>query len=163
MFFGLTNSLATLQAMINNILRDLINTREVAMFMDNILVGTKNEKWHDEIVEEILKRIEKNNLYVKPEKYIQKVREIDFLGLVIGSGEIKMQKKKVAGVLEQPKSKTVKEMQKFLGLVNYYRRFVKDFAKIAKLMHKLVRKDKKQNWGKEQEKAFKQLKQVFTI
>jgi len=100
MFFGLTNSLATFQAMINNILRDLRNTGEVAAFMNNVLVGTKDEKQHDKIVEEVLKRMEKNNLYIKPEKCIWKVREIDFLGLVMGLGGIKMQEEKVAGVLE---------------------------------------------------------------
>jgi len=66
-------------------------------------------------------------------------------------------------VLEWPKPKTVKEVHKFLGLANYYRRFVKDFAKIAKPIHKLVRKNKKWNWGVEQEKAFEQLKKAFTM
>ena len=74
---------------------------------------------------------------------------------------IKMQKKKVAGVLEQSRSKMVKEIQKFLGLANYYRQFVEDFAKLAKLLHKLVRKDEKQNWEEEQKVAFKELKRVF--
>jgi len=87
--------------MMNNILRDLINTGEVAAFMDDVLVGTKKEEEkHDEIVEEVLRRMEKNNLYVKPKKYVWKVREIDFLGLVMGSGEIKIQEEKIAGVLE---------------------------------------------------------------
>jgi len=70
MFFGLTNSPATFQVMINDILRDLINTEEVAVFMDDVLVGTEEEERHDEIVEEVLKRIEENDLYVKPEKYV---------------------------------------------------------------------------------------------
>jgi len=100
MFFGLTNLPATFQAMMNDILRDLINTGEVAVFMDDVLVGTEEKERHDKIVEEILKRMEENNLYVKPEKCIWKVREIDFLGLVIGSGGIKMQEEKMAGVLE---------------------------------------------------------------
>jgi len=125
MFFGLTNSLATFQAMMNDILRDLINTGEVAAFMDNVLVGTEEEEKHDEIVEEVLRRMEENNLYVKPKKCVWKVREINFLGLVMGSGGIKMQEEKVVGVLEWSSPKTVKEVQKFLGLVNYYRRFVK--------------------------------------
>jgi len=70
MFFGLTNSLATFQAMMNNILRDLINTREVTVFMDDVLVETEEEEKYDKIVEEVLRRIEKNNLYVKPKKCI---------------------------------------------------------------------------------------------
>jgi len=162
MFFGLTNSLATFQAMMNNILRDLINTEEVAAFMDNVLIGTEEKEKHNKIVEEVLRKMEENDLYVKPEKCIWKVREINFLGLIMGLGGIKMQEEKIAEVLEWPRSKTVKEVQKFLELANYYRRFVKDFAKIAKPMHKLVRKDEKWSWGDEQEKTFKQLKQVFT-
>jgi len=142
----------------NNILRDLINTGEVVAFMNDILVGTEKEKRHDKIVEKELRRIEENDLYVKPEKCIWKVREIDFLGLVMGSGGIKMQEEKVAGVLEWLRPKIIKKVQKFLGLANYYRQFIKDFARIAKLMHKLVRKNEKWNWGEEQEKVFEQLK-----
>jgi len=100
MFFGLTNSLATFLAMMNNTLRDLINTGEVAVFMDNVLVATEEEKKHDEIVEEILRRMEANDLYIKPEKCVWKVKKIDFLGLVIGIEGIKVQEEKVAGVLE---------------------------------------------------------------
>ena len=142
-FFGLMKPPATFQVMMNDILRDLINTEEVVAFMDDILIGTEEEEKHDEIVEEVLRRIEENDLYIKPEKCIYKVREIDFLGLVMASGGIKMQEEKVVGVLKWLRLKTVKEVQKFLGLANYYRLFVKDFAKIAKPMHKLVRKDKK--------------------
>ena len=132
--------------MMNNILRDLIDTRDIVAFMDDILVGTEDEKQHKEIVEEVLKRIEKNDLYIKPEKYVWKIKEIDFLGLIMGAEEIKIQEEKVAGVLEWSRPKTVKEVQKFLELANYYRQFVKDFAKLAKPLHKLVRKDKKWNW-----------------
>ena len=142
----------------NNILRDLINTGEVVAFMNDILVGTEKEKRHDEIVEKVLRRMEENDLYVKPKKCIWKVREIDFLGLVMGSEGIKMQEEKVAGVLEWLRPKIIKKVQKFLGLANYYRQFIKDFARIAKLMHKLVRKNEKWNWGEEQEKVFEQLK-----
>jgi len=69
MFFGITNSPATFQAMINKILRDMINEEKVAAFVDDVLVGTETEEGHDEIVEEVLRRLEENNLYVKPEKY----------------------------------------------------------------------------------------------
>jgi len=70
MFFGMTNSPATFQAVMNEILRDLINERKVAVFIDDVLVGTKTEKGHDEIVKEILRRLEENNLYVKLEKCV---------------------------------------------------------------------------------------------
>jgi len=149
--------------MMNDILKDLIDTGDVVAFIDDVLVGTDDKKKHNEIVKEVLRRIEVNNLYIKPEKCVWKVKEIDFLGLVIEAEEIKIQEEKVAEVLEWPRPKMVKEVQKFLGLANYYRRFVKYFAKLAKLLHKLVRKDEKWNWGEEQKVAFKELKRVFTI
>jgi len=70
MFFRMTNLPATFQAMMNKILRDLINEGKVAAFVDDVLVGTKTEEGHDEIVEEILRRLEENNLYIKPEKCV---------------------------------------------------------------------------------------------
>jgi len=70
MFFGMTNSPATFQAMMNEILRDLINEGKVAAFVDNMLVGTKTKEGHDEIVEEILRRLEENDLYIKLEKCV---------------------------------------------------------------------------------------------
>ena len=68
----------------------------------------------------------------------------------------------MSGVLEWPRPKMVKDMQKFLELANYYKQFVKDFSKIAKPLHRLVRKNEKWNWRGEQEKVFEELKQVFT-
>ena len=68
-FFRLINSLVTFQTMINKILCDLINTRKVASFIDNVIVGTEMEERHDEIVEKVVKKLAENNLYVKPEKY----------------------------------------------------------------------------------------------
>ena len=125
MFFGLTNSPATFQAMMNKLLRDLTNTGKVAVFIDNVIVGTETEEGHDELVVEVVKRLEENDLYVKPEKCKWKVREVEFLGVVIGLEGIKMEKEKIKGVLEWPAPKCVKDVQKFLGLANYYRRFIK--------------------------------------
>jgi len=148
--------------MINNIFRDLINKGDVATFIDDVLVGTETEEGHDELVEEILRRLEEHDLYVKPEKCEWKVREVGFLRVVIGPDGIKMEKEKVRDVLEWLTPKCIKDVQKFLGLANYYRRFVKDFAEIAGPMHRLVRKQKRWNWGSEQEEMFKRLKEIFT-
>ena len=120
MFFGLTNSPATFQTMMNELLRDLINTGKVAAFIDNVIVGIETEDGHDEIVAEIIKRLEKNNLYIKPEKYKWKVREVGFLGVIIGLEGIKMEKEKIQGILEWPTPNCIKDVQKFLGLANYY-------------------------------------------
>jgi len=100
MFFGLTNSPATFQAMINELLRDLTNTGKVAVFIDDVIVGTETEEGHDELVVEVIKRLEENDLYVKPEKCKWKMREVEFLRVVIGLEGIKMEKEKVKGVLE---------------------------------------------------------------
>jgi len=143
MFFRLTNSPATFQAMMNKLLRDLINTGKVAAFIDDVIIGTETEEGHDKIVAEVIRRLEENDLYVKPEKCRWKVREVGFLGVVIGLEGIKMEKEKVKEVLEWLTPKCVKDVQKFLGLANYYHQFIKGFASIARLLHDMVKKDKK--------------------
>ena len=87
------------QGMMNEILRDIINEGKVGAFVNNVLVGTETEKGHDELVEEVLRQLEKNNLYVKPEKYAWKVQKMNFLGVVIGQGKIEMEEDKVVEVL----------------------------------------------------------------
>ena len=148
--------------MINELLRDLINTGKVAVFIDDVIVGRKTEEGHDELVVEVVKRLEENDLYVKPEKCKWKVREVEFLGVVIGLEGIRMEKEKVKGVLEWPTPKCVKDIQKFLGLANYYRRFIEGFATVARPLHDLVKKDKKWDWTERQERAFQELKEQFT-
>ena len=143
MFFGMTNSPATFQAMMNEILRDIINKGKVAAFVDNVLVGTETEEGHDEIVEEILRRLEENDLYIKPEKYVWKVKKIRFLDVVIGPSRIEIEKEKVDGVLSWPEPRNTKDVRKFLGFTNYYRRFIKDFAQVARPMNVLMRKNMK--------------------
>ena len=162
MFFGLTNSPATFQAMMNELLRDLINTEKVAVFIDNVIVGMEIEEGHDELVAEVVKRLEENDLYVKSEKCKWKVREVEFLGVVIGLEGIRMEKEKVKGVLEWLTPKCVKDVQKFLGLANYYRRFIEGFATVARPLHDMVKKDKRWEWTERQEEAFKELKKRFT-
>jgi len=99
MYFGLTNSPATFQTMMNDLFQDLINQGDTATFINNILVATDTKKGHDELVGEVLRRLEENDLFVKPEKCKWKVREVEFLGVVIGPKGVEMQKEKVEGVL----------------------------------------------------------------
>jgi len=149
MFFGMTNSPATFQGMMNEILRDMINEGKVVAFVDDVLIGTEMEEGHDELVEEVLRRLEENNLYMKLKKCAWKVQKVNFLGVVMGQGKIEMEENKVVGVLNWPTSKTVRDVRKFLGLANYYRRFVKDFAKLARPLNNLMRKEEKWRWGDE--------------
>ena len=128
MFFRMINLPAIFQAMMNEILRDLINEGKVAVFVDDMLVGIETEEEYDKIVEEILRRLEENDLYIKLEKYVWKVRKIGFLGVVIEPKGIEMEEEKVNRVLSWPEPKNIKDVRKFLGPANYYRRFIKDFA-----------------------------------
>ena len=143
MYFGLTNSPAIFQTMMNDLFRDMINQGNTATFIDNIIVATEMEEGHDEIVKEVLKQLEENDLFIKPEKCRWKVKEVEFLGVVIGPRGVEMQREKVKEVLNWSIPRNVKEVQKFLGLTNYYRRFIKDFAKLAVPLHILVRKEEK--------------------
>jgi len=129
MFFGLTNSPATFQAMMNDLLRDLVVEEKVVVFIDDVMVATETEEGHDEIVEEVLKRLEENDLFVKPEKCVWKIRKVGFLGVIIGEDGVRMEKEKVKGVIEWPIPKGVKDVQKFLGL--------------AKPLHEITRKETK--------------------
>ena len=99
MYFGLTNFPTTFQTMMNNLFQDLINQGDTVTFINNILVAIDTEEGHDELVEKVLKRLEENDLFVKPKKCKQKVREVEFLGVIIGPRGVEMQKEKVKGVL----------------------------------------------------------------
>ena len=94
----------------NKILRDMINKGKVAAFVDDILVGIETEERYNEIVKEILRRLEKNNLYIKPEKCIWKVWKIGFLEVIIGPNGIEMEKEKVDGVLSWLEPKNIKDI-----------------------------------------------------
>ena len=162
MFFRLTNSPATFQAIMNELLRDLINTGKVTAFIDNVIVGTEDEEGHDELVAEIIKMLEENDIYIKLEKRKWKVRKVGFLRVVIGLEGIKIEEKKVKEVLEWPTLKCVKDVQKFLELANYYHQFIKGFASIARPLHDMVKKDQKWKWTEKQKEVFKELKKQFT-
>ena len=95
MFFGLTNLPATFQAMINDLFRNMIEVEDVAVFIDDVIVGTETEEGHNEIVKEVLRRMTENDLFVKPKNYVWKVREVRFLRVIIGPDSMRMKKEKV--------------------------------------------------------------------
>ena len=87
---------------------------------------------------------------------------MEFLIVVIGTDGVRMEMEKVQGVVEWPVPKSIKDVQKFLGLVNYYRQFIKDFAKIVRPLHEMIRKKIKWSWREKQQKVFEELKKRFT-
>jgi len=105
MLFGLTNSLVAFQAIMNHFLRDMIEAEDVAVFIDDVIVGMETEEGHNDIVEEIFRRMVENSLFVKLEKCVWKIREIGLLGVMIGPDGIKMERKKLIDGL----SKTLQE------------------------------------------------------
>jgi len=94
----------------NNLFRDLINQGDMVTFINDILVATDTEEGHNELVEKVLKRLEENDLYIKPKKCKWKVREVESLGVVIGPREVEMQKEKVKGVLNWLAPQNIKEV-----------------------------------------------------
>jgi len=116
------------------------------VYINDILIFTRTEEGHDKIVQEVLHRLRTSDLFLKPEKCFFKQWEIEFLGLIIGSNGVEIEPSKVKGIMNWPTPTKVKEVQSFLGLANFYCQFVKDFSKIAALLHKLTRNDQKWEW-----------------
>ena len=141
----------------------MIEAGDVVAFIDDVMVETETEEGHDDIVEKVLRKMAENDLFVKPEKCVWNVREVGFLEVIIGLDGIKMKKKKIQRVVDWLVLRSVKNMQKFLELTNYYRQFVKDFAKVAKPLHKMIKKDVKWNWREKWQKAFEKLKERFIL
>src|SRR6266550_6831227 len=130
--------------------------------MDYILVFSKNEEQHKEHVGRILEKLGENKLSLKPEKCWFDKKEIEFLGVFISKDSIKMDKAKVRAILDWQEPKNKREVQQFLGFVNFYRRFVEGFAKIAKPLTKLTGKEEWE-WTKQQKEAVQKLKDKIAL
>src|SRR6266481_7538471 len=138
MFFRLCNSPATFQMMMNNILQDFIPNGEAICYMDNILVYSCTLSDHQQIVHQVLSTLQKWRLFLKPEKCKFEQKEVKYLRLVILKDHVAMDLTKVRGVMEWPTPMKVKEVQFFLGFVNFYQKFVHDFSNIAHPLYALA-------------------------
>ena len=161
MFFGLTNSPATLQWMMNDLFRDLILRGKVIVYLDDILIFTNSLEEHRKIVREVLEILRQHKLTCKPEKCEFEVQETEYLGHIIAPGIVKMDPAKVAGVTDWPEPKSKKDVQSFLGFANFYRRFIAGYSKIATPLNKLTGQSE-WTWGPEQKEAFEQIKIAMT-
>ena len=161
MFFGLTNSPATFQSIMDHIFWDLINTRKVSVYIDNIVIHTQTLEEHWQITKEVLEILWTNKLYIKPEKCEIKKEKIEYLGVVVSEGQIKMDPIKTEALTSWLTPRKLKELQSFLGFCNFYRRFINDYSKIAKPLNQLTGKEE-WKWGPEQETAFKALRKAIT-
>ena len=162
MFFGLTNSPATFQTMMNHLFKELIDEGVVAVYMDDILIFTETLEHHQQIVRRVLKIMRDNQLFLKAEKCDFEQSTVEYLGLILSPGQVAMDPVKIAGVRDWPVPTTVKEVQSFLGFVNFYRRFIQDFSHMARPLHDLTQKDKPWVWNEAQQKSFDDLKSAIT-
>ena len=144
--------------MMNDILRDFISCGVVICYMDDILIYTETLAEHHQVTQEVLATLHHHKLFLKPKKCKFEQQEINYLGLVISCGHIRMDPVKVQGVADWLAPTQVKEIQSFLGFVNFYHQFIWGFSDIAHPLHTLTRKSKKWSWGLPEQKAFKALK-----
>src|SRR5205807_6985108 len=150
MYFGLCNSPAMFQKMMNEIFHDMSDV--CIVYIDDLMIFTKSDsEEHDKIILEVLKRLKENDLYVKPEKCHFKVKEVDFLGMIVSSDGIKMDEPKVKAVLNWPMPTNIRQVRAFLGLGNFYHHFIKDYAILARPLTDLTRKDKAFTFGEKEE------------
>ncbi|GJX12710.1 putative reverse transcriptase domain-containing protein, partial [Tanacetum coccineum] len=156
--FGLTNAPVVFMDLMNRVCKPYLD-KFVIVFIDNILIYSRNKKEHEEHLKAILELLKKEELYAKFSKCEFWIPKVQFLGHVIDSQGIHVDPAKIKSIKDWESPKTPTEIRQFLGLAGYYRRFIKGFLKIAKSMTKLTQKGVKFDWGDKQEAAFQLLKQ----
>jgi hypothetical protein len=159
--FGLTNAPASFQTMINDVLREHLDMFVIA-YLDDILIYSKTLEEHKKHVETILKKLMDANLLVELEKSYFHVQKVDFLGCTIEPGKLRMQEDKIKAIKEWPTPTNDTEVRSFLGYVNFYRRFLKDYGDRIRPLTDLTRKDRGFEWKESQEQAFQQVKDAVT-
>ncbi|KAF8760384.1 hypothetical protein RHS01_01345, partial [Rhizoctonia solani] len=145
MLFGLTNAPAAFQHFMNNLFRDLIDVT-VVIYLDNILIFSEKPEDHPNHVREVLSQLMKNQLFC----------------IVISPAGFSMDQKKIEAITTWPTPKTVKQVQAFLGFVNYLCRFIPNFSTVARPLHNLTKKETPWSWSTLEEQAFQELKALVT-
>jgi Reverse transcriptase (RNA-dependent DNA polymerase)/RNase H-like domain found in reverse transcriptase len=163
MFFGLTNSPATFQALMNTIFADLVVAGKVAVYLDDILIYSSTLNEHHRLTHEVLQRLRTHDLYLRPEKCEFEREEVEYLGLIVRRGEVTMDPVKVHAITGWPAPRGLRELRGFLGFANFYRRFIQDFSRIARPLNDLTKKDIPWIWGAAQQQAFNALKNAFSL
>jgi transposase InsO family protein/murein DD-endopeptidase MepM/ murein hydrolase activator NlpD len=156
--FGLTNAPATFQAMINHVLREYLDVFVIA-YLDDILIYSKTLENHKEHVHKVLQTLQDAKLLVEPEKSKFHTQEVDYLGYTIRPGEIRMQASKIEAIRDWPSPTNLKEVRGFLGFVNFYRQFIKDYSKIAKPLTDLTKTTETFQWNDKAQEAFEEIRQ----
>ena len=162
MFFGLTNSPTTFQMMMNTIFAEEIAEGWLIVYMDNILVATKDDQeFHNQCVHQMLEKLKKHDLYLKPEKCIFNQKRIEFLGVILEDGTVQMDPAKVKGVADWPPPKNVMDIHSFLGFTGFYCYFIPNYSLIAQPMIQLTWKNVPFDWDQTCTHAFEHLKSLM--
>ncbi|GJR90971.1 putative reverse transcriptase domain-containing protein [Tanacetum coccineum] len=156
--FGLTNAPAVFMDLMNRVCKPYLD-KFVIVFIDDILIYSKNEREHEEHLKTILELLKEEKLYAKFSKCEFWIPKVQFLGHVIDSRGIHVDPAKIESIKDWASPRTPTEIRQFLGLAGYYRRFIEGFSKIAKSMTKLTQKGIKFDWGEKEENAFQLIKQ----
>jgi hypothetical protein len=163
MYFGLTNSPATFQTMMNEIFQDLITEGVVSVYLDDILIFTNLLEEHYRITCLMLDCMREHKLYLRPKKCEFEKTKIEYLGIIISHNKVEMDPVKIAGVVDWLMPSNKKEVQSFVGFINFYQRFIPGFSHHACTLFDLTMKDIKFIWGLPQEDSFMKLKELVTL
>jgi hypothetical protein len=162
MFFGMTNSPATFQDMINTIFVELIDGNWIIIYMDDILIYVTTIEELDQRTRSVLQTLHKHDLYLKAEKCEFEKTRLEYLGFIITPDQVEMDPGKLKGITDWPTPKSIWDIQKFIGFSNYYRRFIHRYADITRPLNNLLSKNRKFEWNDDADKSFKGLKEIFT-
>ena len=162
MFFGMCNSPATFQAMMDDIFVGMIDGKLVIIYMDNILIFAKTKEELERITKMVLAKLWEHDLFLKAKKCKFCKLRIEYLGMIIEEGKVFMDPIKLAGIQNWPIPSTVKQVRSFLGFGNFYRKFISHYSDIAKPLNDLTKKDRKFEWTNECQESFDTLKRCFT-
>ena len=162
MFFGLTNSPATFQTMMNTIFAEEIAEGWLIVYMDNILVATKDDlQFHEKCVHRMLKKLKQHDLYLKPKKCTFEQQRIKFLGVILKNGTVQMDPAKVKGIVDWPPPQNVTDIHSFLGFTGFYHYFIPNYSLIVWPLIQLTWKNTPFNWDLPCTLAFKHLKSLM--
>ncbi|XP_055368562.1 uncharacterized protein LOC129604791 [Betta splendens] len=159
--FGLTNAPAVFQSFVNEVLGPMIN-RFAFVYLDDILIFSSTEEEHKSHVRQVLKKLLEHRLFVKAEKCEFHVSTVSFLGFIVSQGRIQMDPAKTKAVEDWPTPQCRRDVQRFLGFANFYRRFIRRFSSIVAPLHRLTSPKAPFQWSEEADSAFQHLKRSFT-
>jgi hypothetical protein len=161
MFFGMCNSPATMMRMMQTEYADYIAQGWLKIYIDDVLIAAPTKELLQERTKMVLRRAKEIDVFFKIEKCEFVKEKVEFCGMIVSENSVEMDPVKVSGITEWPRPTTVREVRKFLGFCNYYRRFVPGYSRLTRPLHDLTKKDHKWDWTRQCEAAFLTIKKLM--